>query len=483
MPLSSCVEIDHVLELFHRNTEKNVRSGNTMSAVGQNIPHSGNIMNTRLHKRWTISVNRALLAGEGMIIGLCCACVICCFRLARDNAAPLIAARLSGWKEHWWIAPLWLVVLIVAARLLGWLVKKVPLISGSGIPQTELIVRGRLHISRMDWLKVLPAKFIGCLISTLGGLSLGREGPCIQMGAATAALLTGLWERFTFSGHIHMAAGAAAGMTAAFGAPVAGLLFVFEEMKSRFTWGGLIAVGCSAATAALATRYLFGFGLIFPFQDIHSLPLTSLWLLPVMGVAMGAAGVLYNKALLGTKNAEALHTPLSQNWRILPPLLASFVLTFVCPSVLGGGEELAGSLIRLTGEPGNLLSLLFILTALKISFSLFSYTGNVPGGILMPMLCIGALLGALCGQLLAYAGLISPEQWNSFIIYGMVGFFVSMVRVPLTGTALVMEMSGALTCLPGALIVAFLASWTANALHCPPVYDSLRAAIVISQKK
>ena len=69
------------------------------------------------------------------------------------------------------------------------------------------------------------------------------------------------------------------------------------------------------------------------------------------------------------------------------------------------------------------------------------------------------------------------------LIYGMVGFFVSMVRVPLTGTALVMEMSGALSCLPGALIVAFIASWTANALRCPPVYDSLRAAIVVSRKK
>ena len=434
------------------------------------------------HKHWTIRANRILLALEGVIIGLGCACVICCFRLARDHAAPLLSDWLSGWKEHWWTAPLWLLALIAAARFLGWLVTKTPLISGSGIPQTELIVRGKLHLSRWDWIKVLPAKFIGCLVSTVGGLSLGREGPCIQMGAATAALLAGLWERFSFSGHIHIAAGAAAGMTAAFGSPIAGVLFVFEEMKSRFTWGGFIAVGCAAATAALATRFLFGFGLIFPFQHIRSLPLSSLWLIPVMGVAMGAAGVLYNKALLGVKNAEALHTPLSQNWRILPPMLAAFVLSFVCPAVLGGGEDLAGSLIALPSDPGSALSLLLLLSVLKVAFSLFSYTGNVPGGILMPMLCIGALLGALCGQACSAAGLISPDDWQTFLIYGMVGFFVSMVRVPLTGTALVMEMSGALTCLPGAVIVAFLASWTANAMRCPPVYDSLRAAIVVSRK-
>lgn len=272
-------------------------------------------------------------------------------------------------------------------------------------------------------------------------------------------------------------------MTAAFGSPVAGVLFVFEEMKSRFTWGGLIAVGFSAAAAALATRYIFGFGLIFPFREIHSLPLSSLWLIPVTGVAMGAAGVLYNKALLGTKNAEALHTPLPQKWRILPPMLAAFVLAFACPSVLGGGEDLVTGLIRFAADPSAVLPILLLLAALKIVFSLFSYTGNVPGGILMPMLCIGALLGALCGQAFSAAGFIAPEYWTTFLIYGMVGFFVSMVRVPLTGTALVMEMSGAVSCLPGALVVAFIASWTADALRCPPVYDSLRAAIVVSRKK
>ena len=196
-----------------------------------------------------------------------------------------------------------------------------------------------------------------------------------------------------------------------------------------------------------------------------------------------AAGVFYNKALLGTKNFEAAHTPLSQNWRILPPMLVAFVLALTCPAVLGGGEDLAGSLIRFAADPSAVLLSLLLLAALKIAFSLLSYTGNVPGGILMPMLCIGALLGALCGQAALGAGLVDETSWQSFIIYGMAGFFVSMVRVPLTGIALVTEMSGALCCLPGAFVVAFIASWTADALRCPPVYDSLRAAIVVSRKK
>ena len=438
----------------------------------------------RHHKKyWAHWPNRILLALEGCLLGVVAAIVICCFRLCMDTASPRIISWLSGWQERWWTALVWMMVLIAAARFLGWLVSRVPLISGSGIPQTELVVLGKLHLSRHEWLKILPAKFVGCLVSTLGGLSLGREGPCIQMGAASAALVSGIWERFTFSGHIHIAAGAAAGMAAAFGSPIAGVFFVFEEMRTRFTKGGLLVVAFAVTTAALVTKHIFGFGLIFPFKHFQPLPLYHSWLYILMGLMMGAAGVLYNKALLGTKNFEALHTPLPQSWRILPPMLVAFVLAFTFPIVLGGGEHLVKELNELAGSPSALLKFLLLLGLIKISFALFSYTGNVPGGILMPMLCIGAVLGALSGQLFLAMDLIPAGYWQTFIVYGMVGFFVSMVRVPLTGTALVLEMSGALFCLPGAAIVALTAFWTANALKCPPVYDSLRAAIVVSRRK
>lgn len=439
-------------------------------------------MNIRHRKLWHRYADWCLLAAEGLIIGVFSGTVICTFRMARDIAAPVIMEWLSGWRENWWVSVIWLTALILASRFLGWLVGKVPLISGSGIPQTELIVRGKLHISRHEWLKILPAKFAGCLVSTLGGLSLGREGPCIQMGAATAALICGLWEKISFSGHIHIAAGAAAGMTAAFGAPVAGIFFVFEEMKTRFTRGGFLMVLCAVTTAELTTRFLFGFNVIFPFRDFSPPHLSQVWLYPATGFVMGVAGVCYNRALLGFKNIEASHSPLSQKWRILPPMITAFLLAIFVPSVLGGGEELVADLPAISQGTENVIKTLALLAALKIAFSLISYTGNVPGGILMPMLCIGALLGALCGELLLLPEIIQPGAKQSFIVYGMVGFFVSMVRVPFTGTALVMEMSGALSCLPGAAIVAFTASWTATLLRCPPVYDSLRAAILIAKK-
>lgn len=423
--------------------------------------------------------NWLLFLSQGVAIGLCVGVVISAFRLAHDRAFPLLLQWFASANVHWWVVPLWGLILVAVARALGGLVRAVPLVSGSGIPQTELVVMGRLHLSRLDWLKVLAAKFTGSTLSSMGGLSLGREGPCIQMGAAVASLVSALWERFCFAGHAHIAAGAAAGMAAAFGAPWAGLFFVFEEMKSRFTRGGFLLTLAATLSAQAMTKYVFGFGQIFPFQDFREPDWTRIWTVAVLGVLLGGLGVVYNKALLLIKNGEARWSPLPQRWRILPQLTAAWVLAFAYPGVLGGGDNLVHMLG--SGAGTFALSALLVLCVVKVLFSLFSYTGNVPGGILMPMLCIGAILGGLAGQGMLGLGLIGPDMAGSFVLFGMIGFFAAMVRAPLTGIALVLEMTGALACLPGALVVGFLASYTATALKCPPIYDSLRAAIVVSR--
>lgn len=441
-------------------------------------------MDTHHSIHWKHWANRFLLALEGAAAGAVAATVIALFRITRDTAAPLVGQWLSSWREHGIIVPiLWLAALIAAARFLGWLVQQVPLASGSGIPQTEFVISGHLHISRMDWLKVLAAKFTGCLIAMLGGLSLGRAAPCIQMGAASAALVNGLWEHISFSGHIHISAGAAAGLTAAFGSPVAGLLFVFEEMCTRRTRMGFLVILSAVITADIVTRFGFGLGTLFPFPSLRALPLASFWLLLPFGLFLGAAGAAYCHALIGLKNAEAHYTPLSQNWRILPPMLAAFVLAFTFPAVLGGGDELVASLIRLEPEPETLLRLLAVTVLLKISFALFSYTGNVPGGILMPILCIGALFGALYGQSLLALALIDAQTWPQFIIFGMAGFFSAVIRTPFTGTAVAAEITGSFLCLPGCAVAAFLASWTADRLRTAPIYASMRAAMVIPPRR
>lgn len=425
--------------------------------------------------------NWLLLAGEGAVIGAGTGVVAGAFRLALDYAFPLLLNLFASAREHWWVPALWGLVLVVAARLLGGLVRAVPLISGSGIPQTELVVRGKLHLSRMDWLRVLLAKFGGCILSSLSGLSLGRGGPCIQMGAAVASLTGALWEHISFAGHARIAAGAAAGLSAAFGAPLAGLLFVFEEMKSRFTRGGFALTLTAAFSAQAVVSLVFGFGLVFPFQDFQEPDWSRLWTVFLFGVLLGGLGALYNRALLRVKDSEARCSPLPQRWRILPALALAWALAFLCPLALSGGDHLVRCLGAGTGKLA--LPLLLGLCLTKTLFSLISNTGNAPGGILMPILSIGAALGAVAARILLEADLVPAETAGSFVIFGMIGFFSAVLRAPLTGMALGLEMTGASACLPGALAVGLVANYTAAALKCPSVCDSLRAAIVVSRPR
>ena len=125
-----------------------------------------------------------VMAVRGLAVGLCAGGVVGLLRLSHDRAASRLALWLDGWREALWIVPLWFAVLVALALILRRIVRETPLISGSGIPQTELALAGRLSFT---WWRVLLAKFMGSWLALFGGLALGREGPSIQMGGAVGA--------------------------------------------------------------------------------------------------------------------------------------------------------------------------------------------------------------------------------------------------------------------------------------------------------
>ena len=390
-----------------------------------------------------------MLAMRGLATGLCAGCVVGLLRLSHDRAAARVALWLEEWREVWWTVPIWFVVLVALAVILRRIVREEPLISGSGIPQTELALAGRLSFT---WWRVLLAKFLGSWLALFGGLALGREGPSIQMG------------------------GAVAGLAAAFGAPAAGVLFAFEEMKSRRDTSLIVAACASAIGAHLMIRIVFGMGRILPFAGFEAPPLSSFWIVALEGAVFGVLGVGYNKTLLWLHDREAGQTLIPDRWRALPPLLLAGCLALFAPLLIGGGE----SLIIFVGEHDVALKTLILLLAFKYLFAQYSTVASIPGGLLMPILCLGALWGRLWAELpvsaLAAHGLASGSV-QPYVLFGMVSYFAATVRAPLTGIVLVTEMSGTYTCLPGSLLAGLIACKVANLLHCPPVYDSLKERI------
>lgn len=415
------------------------------------------------------------ILAQGGIVGLSAACLVGAFRWGLDAVPRHVwpAARELPARYGLFGILLWGAVLVALAYGAGRMVRAVPLISGGGIPQVELECQGRLHVPLNIWLRVIAAKFLACLMDTAGGLSQGREGPSVQLGAGIGAIVDALCGHTESGRRNLLAAGGAAGMAAAFSAPWAGFIFAFEELKRPVSRTSCLLTLSAAFTAWWGVGAIFGFGQLFPFDDISAPEPAAWWKLLLVGLALGLGGSLYNRALIRLKTAES-RLPIPRQWRILPSMLLAGVFLFTLPEILGGG----GTLIVQTGGGGTTFAMLLLFLAGKVFFSLLSFTGDAPGGILMPILCVGALLGLAAGC--ALDG-VSPSPENAcWLICGMAGFFAAVLGTPLLGLVLVMEISGAASCLPAVALVILTADLTASRLHITPIYAALRSSIVVN---
>jgi len=323
----------------------------------------------------------------------------------------------------------------------------------------------------MRWLRVLLCKFTGTLISLSGGLSVGREGPSIMMGAAVGAGAGQLWSRGgQYNLPRFLVGGSVAGMTAAFSAPVAGLFFAFEEMKTLLSVPMFLFTGGCALAAWLVVDKIFGFGLVFPFATQPFLHWTQLWFVLAVGVTMGVLGSLYNGLLIHLTLWEDRCRLLPRPLRILLPFMVAGSLLYVYPQVMPG---VGIATLQLENLPLQFAALL-VLLGVKLVFSCVSFASGVSGGILMPLLHMGALGGACMASAFHAVQLIDVEQTGTILTLGMAGMFAAAVRAPLTGAALIVEMTGAFHNAPVVVLTAYVAVCTANVLRSMPVYDSLR---------
>ena len=162
-------------------------------------------------------------------------------------------------------------------------------------------------------------------------------------------------------------------------------------------------------------------------------------------------------------------TWLPKEMRIIVPLLISVILGILLPQVLGGGHELITSLMT-----GNFpLTILVVLVLVKFLFTMASYGSGAPGGIFLPLLAIGALIGNVYGIALVHFVHFDSMYINNFIILAMAGYFTAVVRAPITGTILITEMTGSFSHLLSLAIVSIVAYIVADILASKPIYESL----------
>ena len=359
-----------------------------------------------------------------------------------------------------------------------------PQATGSGIPQ--VIAALRLPADAADrWrLLVLPialAKVVMTSIGLLCGLSIGREGPTIQVSAAIMVAfhrVTAKWVRFPsiYLNQGLVLAGGAAGLAAAFNTPLAGIVFAIEELghsfEERLSGITLTAVIFSGLASISLMGDYFYFG-----QVSTNLPLGASWaVIPLCGLGGGAAGGLFASALLaGNRSLQPM-----RKRHPLPFGMAAGLL-LVCLGLLSHGHTLgtgypeASTLLgNQTAGPymPNLLSPVF-----KMLATFLSYCSGVPGGLFSPSLAAGAELGAVLHRLAPLA----PEQ--SVVLLGMAAYFVGVIQTPITALVIITEMTNNHQLMLPLMATIVLAQATSR-LVCPePLYHALAKGFALHEPK
>ena len=366
-----------------------------------------------------------------------------------------------------------------AVALAAWLVRRFsPYASGSGIPQVEAALSGELPPAPP---RLLPVKFFGGLLAIGAGMALGREGPSVQMGAVVAHLVGRISRRPWPDLRVLLAAGAGAGLAVAFNAPIAGAVFVLEELVRRFEPRIAIAALGASSTAILVSRLFLGDAPDFQVAvSIKAAIATG----PLALRRRGDLAALCRDGPPRRPRRGALQPHDSRRgWRWPSGSAAGRsklqagaigavvgVIAWFAPGLVGGGDQITQRVL----SGGAVLAMIPFAFVLRFFLGALCYAARTPGGLFAPMLVLGAQLGLLCGALfrLAFPHLgIEPE---AFAIVGMAAFFAGVVQAPVTGIVLATEMTGAFTTLLPMLAACFAAMLAANFMRTVPIYDALR---------
>lgn len=414
---------------------------------------------------------KTILTAEGFLVGAVAGLVVLLYRIILEYAGKGMNKVLEYARQEPLAAVLWFVALFIIACVVGKLVKYEPMISGSGIPQVEGEMMGKLN---QVWQRMLPAKFLGGFLSLFSGLSLGREGPSIQIGAMTGKAISQTLDRGKTEEKYLITCGASAGLAAAFHAPLAGVMFSLEEIHKNFSVSVLISVMTASITADYISSQFMGFQPVFQFDVGMEMPPQYYWHIVILGILLGIMGAFYNKMTIWVQSLYFKAKWLNETTRLFIPFLLAGILGLVMPQILGSGHPL----IDMAAEGNMMLTSLLILFVAKFLFSLICFGSGAPGGIFFPLLVLGALLGGVYSNFaVQYMGL-DASYISNMVLLAMAGYFTAIVRAPITGIILIFEMTGQASQMLSMSLVSIVAYLVASALKSEPIYESLLSGLL-----
>lgn len=379
--------------------------------------------------------------------------------------------ELVDWA-HGLPGPGWLVPIAFAAlgaMLAALIVRWVPLAAGSGIQHVEAVYRGEAD---PPLILLLPAKFIGGVLSMGAGLVLGREGPTVHMGAAIGAESARRARLSDADVRMMQTAVGGAGLAVAFNAPIGGTMFALEEVTKSFRLQTVLATLFAAASAVGCMRLMLGNEPDFHVEALAAPALAWLPLFVVFGLLTGCLGAGYNRLLLWflDRVGGIRRIPAVAKAALIGAVIG--LAMFIYPESVGGGDSLTQ--LILSGQ-SIVFPVLLGLLLVRLVAGPLSYSAAVPGGLFAPLLAVGALWGLL---FVGVFGAVWPGDTSGLAVpmalVGMAAFFGATVRAPVTAVVLVMEMTATTAVGIPMLAATAAAVLVAELTKSPPIYDSLR---------
>lgn len=416
------------------------------------------------------------LIGKSIVVGIITGLIVGVFRWIIDQTMKLLMVVYPTMAAH----PRYLLPYLIGTLVIGLLLSRVlkPYLRdlpGSGVPQIEAVLLGEHH---MNAGQVLWRKFVGGLLAICLGLFLGREGPCIQMGACVGQLLG---EHFTISEkekRFLLECGVAAGLAAAFSAPLAGVIFLMEEITFSFQPQGCITALAAAISADFITILFFG---VRPclYLPVHmNLPKESYLWLVVLGIIIGLLAYGYQYTLLNLRWwYSKIRIPAI--YHCLIPLFLVVPIGLWNAKILGGSHVFIAYIASLdkSNHLTSLLGFLVVFFLVRFIFSMISYGAAVPGGIFMPILVLGALIGAIAGVVMIHQGAVPTSCYLNLVVISMAAYFGAIEEAPFTAITLLTEMVGSVDQVLPMTILTFITYITSNLLGGQPIYAALRREI------
>ena len=412
---------------------------------------------------------------RGIEVGIFAGLVSVLYRYCLTYAEKLLHLFTEFAKGSWYRYAIFFAIIILLALIVSRIVKWENMASGSGIPQVSGEIKG--HLSQ-NWIRVIFAKIIGGTLSVFSGLSLGREGPSIQLGAMTGKGIARITKADKTTELRMISCGGGAGLAGAFNAPLAGMMFVLEEIHKTID-KSIICMGLvSCIVADFVSKIFFGQDNIFSYETTN-IPLRYYWLIVILGVLLGVLGCGYNIVMSKVQDLFKYFSKIPSSVKLIFVFILGGIVALTLPEITGGGHKMVTLLLLERPETAVLAGLLIA----KFLFSAISFGSGAPGGIFFPLLILGTYIGAIYANVVIPMFNLNEILWQEFVVVSMAGIFASIVRAPLTGIILVFEMTGNLESLLPLATVSLISYAVANLLGVNPIYETLLEKIISSNPK